>query len=384
MKVLNRINDARIKSLNVMLELSIKEYYDLSTSILDNNIFQRGKVKSSSVVYSLLKSDLKTGCIIPPIVLSLSARINENISDDDLIKYIKENKNKLSILDGLQRTFVIKDLVNETQEDDTGFLFNNKVRIEVYVGIEKLGILYRMLTLNTGQTQMSVRHQIEIIYSNYIEEGLDDIGVKLIREIDDETPRLLGEYKFRDVIEGFSAYLRRNYLTLDREDLLEIIESLEKLSKEQENIDLFKMFLISYHGFVKFIFDNSNNWQFDDKYLTLNGRPFSVNALNMFNKSQTMTGFGAAIGKLIDNASISNIDDIQRMINKIDLGNIDNNLYDLLKQFDYIQTTAKKIGNDQRMFFYYLFRALFNVDSDGYLSLEKSIQEAKLQYSRNV
>lgn len=384
MKVLNRINDARIKSLNVMLELSIKEYYDLSTSILDNNIFQRWKVKSSSVVYSLLKSDLKTWCIIPPIVLSLSARINENISDDDLIKYIKENKNKLSILDWLQRTFVIKDLVNETQEDDTGFLFNNKVRIEVYVGIEKLWILYRMLTLNTWQTQMSVRHQIEIIYSNYIEEGLDDIGVKLIREIDDETPRLLWEYKFRDVIEWFSAYLRRNYLTLDREDLLEIIESLEKLSKEQENIDLFKMFLISYHWFVKFIFDNSNNWQFDDKYLTLNWRPFSVNALNMFNKSQTMTWFGAAIGKLIDNASISNIDDIQRMINKIDLGNIDNNLYDLLKQFDYIQTTAKKIGNDQRMFFYYLFRALFNVDSDGYLSLEKSIQEAKLQYSRNV
>lgn len=61
-------------------------------------------------------------------------------------------------------------------------LLYNKLRLEVYVNINKFGVLYRMLTLNTGQTPMSVRHQIEMLYSDMLDKEIN--GVKLITEVE--------------------------------------------------------------------------------------------------------------------------------------------------------------------------------------------------------
>ncbi|PRB02260.1 hypothetical protein CQ046_13550 [Chryseobacterium sp. MYb7] len=224
MEIKDKIFDNRINSLNLLIETTIEEYYTLSKDILDNNEFQRRRVKSSSSVYSLLKTDLRQGCVIPPIVLALSmeAEAGKDQSDDDLVNTILGHKEKLIILDGLQRTYTIRDLVNELESKDDpekNTILKRKLRIEIYLGINKLGILYRMLTLNTGQTPMSSRHQIEIIYSDYIKDGIDDI--KLIKETDGDTPNNESEYKFRDIIEGFTSYIERDYLTIDRTDILD-------------------------------------------------------------------------------------------------------------------------------------------------------------------
>ena len=80
----------------------------------------------------------------------------------------------LIILDGLQRTYTILELIEELKseednQEELSKVLSNSIRIEVFLGINKIGILYRMLTLNTGQTPMSIRHQIEILYSDYSE-----------------------------------------------------------------------------------------------------------------------------------------------------------------------------------------------------------------------
>ena len=92
MKVIGKsIRDKRINSSNYMLEMSLKEYYDLSKDILKNNEYQRRRVKSSSTVYSLLREDLRRGCLIPPIVLALATA--EIVQDDDLAEFIKTKIN---------------------------------------------------------------------------------------------------------------------------------------------------------------------------------------------------------------------------------------------------------------------------------------------------
>lgn len=118
MIVRDRIFDNRIDSLNLLMETTIEEYNNLSKNILENNAFQRRRVKSSSSVYSLLKADLRRGCVIPPIVLALAmeAKPKKDETDDGLIDTINKNKEKLIILDGLQRTYTIRDLVNELNE----------------------------------------------------------------------------------------------------------------------------------------------------------------------------------------------------------------------------------------------------------------------------
>lgn len=389
MIIKDKIFDNRIDSLNLLIETTIEEYYNLSKNILDNNEFQRRRVKSSSSVYSLLKTDLRQGCVIPPIVLALAihAKPKEDETDGVLVETISKNNENLIILDGLQRTYTIRDLVNELVEKDDPEkekILKGKLRIEIYIGINKLGILYRMLTLNTGQTPMSSRHQIEIIYSDYIQSGVD--GITLIKEVEGDTPNAESEYKFRDIIEGFTSYLDRDYLTIDRTDILDNIKSLEKLAVENKGSDLFLEFLKTYDTFVKKINSIGQAWTFDESGLEqkLTGQPFARTALKIFNKSQVMTGFGSALGKLMDFGAIKNTSEVTEMIDKLPSENIDEILNTLIIRLDNIRVVAKKIGNDQRMFFHFFFRELFDNKSDGYLNIENSISEAFKQYERKT
>ena len=201
MEILTRDIDERIKANNILIKMSLEEYYDISKEILENNEFQRKRVKSSSSVYSLLKSDLEQGCLIPTIFLALEEDTND-LTNDEIIKLIKLKRDKIVILDGLQRSYTICDLLKELKDQPTLIdkVKKNRIRIELYTGINKIGILYRMLTLNTGQTPMSMRHQLEIIYSDYLNRNI--LGIKLIREVDEITPCNKGEYKFSDIIEG--------------------------------------------------------------------------------------------------------------------------------------------------------------------------------------
>jgi hypothetical protein len=402
MEILTRTFDNRINAYNILTEIDIYEYLEIANFISKNNPLQRKKLKSYSSIYNLLKEDIKTGCTIPPIVLALSNNIQENIdidnsNDDLIIDYINRHKDKLIILDGLQRTHLLididQDLHSQSNRDALNKFYKHKLRFEIYLGIEKIGILYRMLTLNTGQSPMSVRHQIEILYSNYLDESISS-EIKLLKEadeakeVDEVTPHKIkiAEYRFNDVIDGFTSYLVRDEASLDRRDLLEIIKSLENLAQDKENKDLFKDYIITYHEFVKKIRQLSGDWKFDfdDQQIRLSSKPFGDSVDKIFTKSQLMTGFGAAVGFLKDKHLINSFDDINQKITQINLSNNDQNFLDeLILTLDDISKTARKIGNSQRMYFYYFFRELFSSESDSYLSIDKSIESSFKKYRSN-
>ncbi|MFM6175593.1 MAG: hypothetical protein ACKPB4_26245 [Sphaerospermopsis kisseleviana] len=373
--------------------MPISEYLEIARNIIDNNPFQRRKLRLSSSIYSLLKQDLKQGCTIPPLVLALS---NENIAINDIdenksIDYINTHRDKLIILDGLQRTYTLLDLANEldakNNENKRNF-YDHQLRFEIYLGLNKIGILYRMLTLNTGQSPMSVRHQIEILYSNYLDENIPE-GIRLVREVDEETPHQIGEYRFNDVIDGFTSYILRDESSLDRRDLLESIKSLEKLALENQDKDLFQNYITTYNKFVEKIQELAGDWEFNNEESSLSGNPFgssvgTTNVYKIFTKSQVMTGFGAAVGFLRDKELINSFDDINLYIATIQVTNNNEHFLDkLVLNLDDISKTARKIGNSQRMYFYYLFRELFSSASDSFLSIDKSIESGYKKYKLN-
>lgn len=391
MKLINNIFDKRIKAHNLLFEISIGDYFEMSKSILEKNEFQRRRVKSSSTVYSLLKKDLLEGCIVPPIVLALSDKDfdpEKGFEEKLITEYIIKEQNRLIILDGLQRTFTIRDLFRELEssEDENSLkkLSSQKLRIEIYLGINKIGILYRMLTLNTGQTPMSMRHQIEILYSDYLEQDLD--GITLLLESEDRTPKNTKEYKFKEIVEGFNSYLDRDYLPMDRNSVLENIASLEKLSSENQNNDLFIDYLKAFDSLIQILIEKSNNWEFNEKSLetALSGQPFGKNAEKLFKRTQFMTGFGSALGKLIDFKSIEKLTDLPLSYDDIDLGDVNTSFNNYINKLDYIRRVAKKIGNDQRMFFHHFVRELFDNKGDSYLNFNKSVDEAFSTYLRKT
>lgn len=391
MRILHQIVDHKVESINVLLETTLGEYNDLSEFILKSNEFQRKKIHSKGTVYTLLKEDLKSGIVVPPIVLALSIELELDfklgLTIQNVQALLSEHMEKLIILDGLQRTYTIRDLIAELRQNKDPELENVKskpLRIEIYLGITKIGVLYRMLTLNTGQTPMSTRHQVEIIYSEYIKEGIN--GIKLIRQIDNETPNAISEYNFKDIIDGFTSYLEKDYLAIERTDILDNIKSLEKLAKEQRNKDLFVDFVLTFNHFVTKMNYVGGNWIYNSDRIgkALGGAVFAKETFKIFNKSQVMTGFGSAISKLIGFESLHGLDETRTLIDSITSDNIINDLDNLIIKLDEIRSKSKKIGNDQRLFFHYFFRELFDRKSDAYLKIGDAINDAFNQYERKT
>lgn len=377
------IEDNRINARNYIVQMSLEDYYSLVKDRLNDNEYQRKRVRNAGSIYDLLKQDLIRGCVMPPIVLAYCEPI---IGTDDVLSIIKTNPDNLKILDGLQRSFTIREIVKEYESRGKDYLetspLQNLVRVEIYTGINKLGILYRMLTLNTGQTRMTTRHQIEIIYSDY-KNNCHVEGVKLISETDEKSPRKLGEYHFRDVIEGFTSYVQDNYLTLDRMDILENIKDLERLAKVTTEDNPFDSFLYAYHHFVCKVHDCFGG-DLDIENMSLKSNPYALSAIGMFNKSQSMTGFGNAVSALKSLEEIKTFEDIDMRIDKINSETVEEGLYKIIEYLDNLREFAKKIGNDQRLFFYCLFKRLFDSASPAYCQLDKAAEKAFNDYLRET
>lgn len=393
MVVMSKIFDNRINSCNLYVETTFGEYLSFAKDIIKNNELQRKRVRASKSVYSLLKNDLKRGCVIPPLVLAIAGNkdINLNVENaiiaQDIVDKIKNDCKDILILDGLQRTYTLIDADTEmAQEEPKNYqkFLNYKLRLEIYVDINKFGVLYRMLTLNTGQTPMAARHQLEMLYRDKLNTSIE--GVKLITDMQGKVNLDNNEFVFKNVIDGFNSYMNRNELPIDRQELLENIQMLENMSSEDVSNDIFEEFLGIYVKVFNRLCEISNNYCLTDEdrdMYEISDSPFGKSVRKVFSTSQAMTGFGAAIGRMKDNGLIKDIEEINSMLDKICCKNNEWFL-EMLVKFDKIKQSSKKIGNAQRMFIQYFFRELFNKDSDSYLNLYAAVNNGYQKYSSQV
>ena len=236
-----------------------------------------------------------------------------------------------------------------------------------------------MLTLNTGQTAMSLRHQIEIMYLDYLTFPV--AGVQLIREVDENRARQLNEYNFKDIVEGFNSYFERSESPLDRGDILDNIASLENLAKENRNHDLFADFIQSWHRIIFKI--NSFNLLLpvephadpDEDEREYRNRLWATTGVQAFKRPQALSGFGAAIGLLRDGGDVASFIDLP--VDRIVVGEDPTEfLVSLNSSIENINKRAKRIGNAQRLYFRQFFKMLFWKDSGCYLNLSLAQSEA--------
>lgn len=373
-----KMRDHRIEGDNFLVQLRIKDYLEISKSLLKRNEFQRRRVRSAKSVYSLLKEDLIKGCVIPPISLAInndSGQFEAQLSEGIAIALIKNNDNLL-ILDGLQRSYSIieieQTLIKDEDHETLERFYNHEIRLEIYSGLNRLGILYRMLTLNTGQTPMSLRQQVEMLYLDYSE--VESSGIEIFKESDGRSAVQINQYNFKEVVEGFNSYIERNELPIARMDVLDNIKSLEKLSDENSSTDIFKDYLEAMHKFIVTLDEITLN-------VTLEGdveSSFGSNSTAIFKRSQSFTGFGAAIGKMKDRSIIQDFSEVKGLIENlsIDPDQIEDFLEKLNERFSWIKENASKIGNAQRNYFQFFYRELLNKESDSFMNLTASVDTA--------
>lgn len=389
-QVTSILKDERIEAHNALVEMTIGDYLQFAGKIIDSNDFQRKRVIRSKIK-EILKEDLLRNCLIPPIVLAvpqekdtvLPADIDNTAATAIIQKGAEENN--MLIIDGLQRTYVILELDEELKkaENEEGLakLHGHKIRAEVYLGLNRIGLLYRMITLNTGQTTMSTRHLMEILYFDYSRTGIE--GIKLVKDKDEDKIDLsTNEFSFKTILDGFNSYLEKNEALIDRTEILDNIKSMDVLKESDLDQDLFNDFLRMYKQLLDHLDTVTGSWQYSEQgheepSLRLNSNPFGNSVLDIFKKSQVITGFGAALGFLTGNKNME-FGQIGQSIADIKAEEDDWNtaLRQLLKQLDFIKEKSKKIGNDQRFFFKHFFRGLFNPDADSYMSFNQAAEHA--------
>lgn len=389
---MSRIKDHRINSINLYVETTFGEYLSFADQIIKNNELQRKRVKTSKSVYSLLKDDLKKGCVMPPLVLAVTKTDvidADEIDEEELLEYIKENTDDVLILDGLQRTYTLLDAKSEMEKAGKKRMqqfLGYSLRLEIYVEINRFGVLYRMLTLNTGQTPMSLRHQLEMLYSDMLDTEIE--GVILIPDNEGKADPDEGEFVFKNAVEGFNSYMGRNELPIDRQDLLDNIKMMENMSEENVTDDLFKEFLEGYIRVFNALRKITNEYVLtkeDAQEYEISESPFGKKVSKVFSTSQALTGYGSAIGKMKDNGVITDIKDVTGMLRRLIQKNDGYEWFlEMLLKFDRIKESSKKIGNAQRMFFHYFFRELFNKESDSYLDLEEAVENGYKKYNSQV
>lgn len=375
-KITFAIDDKKVRSRNIQFVIDIRSYAELASNIINNNPYQRNRVNKSGSVYSLLKEDILKECIIPPIVLASTTRLAGDQGDDELLEKVLVDFTNLKILDGLQRSLSIIDVYGNNKEYFDGLIDPYLIRVEAYLSISDTGILYRMLTLNTGQTPMTLRHQLEILFSKYAEGGLE--GINIFREVDDSILKSINDYRFSDLIEGYTSFLEKNELPIDRFDILQTVRTIKFISDEASEKIEFSDFVEAYHDLTKAFDQRFTLWVYPEDIaddLRTGANPFGRTVYKVFNRSQPLTGFGAAVGELIAAGALAGLNSVGSLMPRLNFD--DDDLVKLNKYIDDIREKSSKIGNGQRIYFKLFFKYLLDEEGNTFLNVAASLEKAR-------
>jgi hypothetical protein len=387
--------DKKVHGVNVSVDIAISDYWEVAQHVLKKNEFQRARVSSRGKPYQLLQRDLIDGCVMPPIILALKQERGAQVAGaiagiqqgvivqrvrDEISQAIEQGiaEQDFLILDGLQRTYTLGECLGALRDrpEDLQRFSNRLIRLEVYVGLNKTGILYRMLTLNTGQTPMSFRHQIEMLYRDHLENNQLPNGIVVLREAEEKRARGAAKYKFSEVVDMYYAFSTGRAESIDRQTLVNQLGELDFLeSYDGSNSDL-QSLLVCYNTFVRRIEAESGAWEFDIESLQADlpdasvDRPFGRNVASVFERVQAMTAFGAEVKRLFKQEQVADFNQLSDLVSNCGFqSDAGRSLNMLVLMLDDIAKKATKIGPAQREFFQYSFRALLNSESDAYRDL---------------
>lgn len=207
--------DDRLSSYCVTAKCSYRTFLALTAGAEGNLDIQRSIIKGAKA-YATLRSDLKRGCVLPPIVLAIN--IDLGMPTDQV--FATANMRALSaqldtvlpedvyIIDGLQRTNAIRQTMNELDGVARDQFLDRGLRLELWLNIPFGAIAYRMLLLNAGQRPMSVKHQVEVLSSKLVDDLQTVQNLDIFRVGDTRRRSQPGQFQLAKLAQAFQAWLQ--------------------------------------------------------------------------------------------------------------------------------------------------------------------------------
>lgn len=206
--------DDRLRNYCVTARCTYRDFLNLTESAERNLEIQRAIIKGTKA-YATLRSDLKRGCVLPPIVLAVSVQLRIDVSaganvdlDQLSIDLSSVTSEGVYVIDGLQRTNAIRQTAGELEGEELEAFLNRLLRIEMWLNIPFGAIAYRMLLLNAGQRPMSVKHQVEILSSKLVDDLGEIPNLDIFRVLETRRRTQPGQFQLAKIAQAFQAWLQ--------------------------------------------------------------------------------------------------------------------------------------------------------------------------------
>ncbi len=251
LKVIGHTRDLRTGTCVIYVQASIDSYLDLVGTDFDEFEIQRRRVNHKA--YSRMKTDIMEGTLLPPITLAVKKdHIGEylaSIDDAPALENIISIPHQVNILDGLQRTHILFDIRDE------GYALNPKqtLLLEFWLEANVNNLIYRIIVLNSGQKPMSMRHQIELLFSATKESLKENIpSIEIFTERDEARRTRPEKFSLERLAIGYYSFITKS-TEVNKENIIaqKILE--DKILEEGEEAlgDKFSKFVQYLSEFCK-------------------------------------------------------------------------------------------------------------------------------------
>lgn len=233
LEILGEATDVRTGTRVIYAKSDIRSYINLVGNDFDEFNIQRRRVKHKA--YSRMREDIIAGALLPTISLAVKEEfiqlVEDANGDKDAIAAALSAPNRVNILDGLQRTHTLFDIINEQIE----LRDNQTILLEFWLEGNIKNLIYRIIVLNAGQKPMSMRHQIELLFSATKDTLENSIaGLEVFSERDDARRTRPGKYSLERLSLSYYSYITKSP-EIDKENIVaQQLQEDEILSEGEE------------------------------------------------------------------------------------------------------------------------------------------------------
>lgn len=285
--ILGTAKDLRTQTPVIYAQCDIPNYLELVGKEFSSFSIQRKREKFTA--YTRLKADIINGTLLPTITLALPVEKSELASETvkvgnlDEIKRMIQNSAPLNILDGLQRTFILKEIM----ESGHNFPAEQLVHLEIRAEPDLDHLIYRIIVLNAGQKPMSMRHQIEILSLSLRKTLINEIDrLELVPEVDGGRRTRARRFSLDKVSSGYHAYLLKSP-EVDKQNV--VAQRLSEQAVLQQDVEQFG---IQFGEFVEFF---RLYCELDDAVEGTIAAGDTLSATNWLGNENTLNAFFAAV-----------------------------------------------------------------------------------------
>ena len=224
--------DSRSNCMSFMFTVKFPQYSYLINSAYKNRggiEGQRGALKSSSAIRirKRMIDDITRGAVLPPVVIGAAVEKYDSskfssMDEQELIIWLIDHAEDLSLIDGMQRTTAMMEAAKSTD------LSNYTIRVELWLAQSVNNLIYRMLVLNSGQVPWDVRRQLETVFSSVLKQIQNDVpDIKIFSVNEIHRRRNAKCYQANNILEMYLVFGSRK----------EKIDIKERLSDEFVRLD---------------------------------------------------------------------------------------------------------------------------------------------------